>query len=168
MLCQGLVRAPPAARGFRDERDSKLAVSSIPPPHLLPTRRVRNCRDARERGLKSRLQRRPVDFGEPEDRLKIWLGRRRMSSPSTTSVEPASNGSRRARARSDGRGCHAARTGRGISEGNGRGCTRPPGRRASPTRGKQSPASLAKQGVDKGPSPSAPGRGGGASPLMVR
>jgi hypothetical protein len=37
-----------------------------------------------------------------------WRDRPRMSSPSTTSAGPASNGSKRARARSDGRGCHAA------------------------------------------------------------
>ena len=34
----------------------------------------------------------------------------RMSSPSTTSAARASNGSKRARARSNGRGCHAARS----------------------------------------------------------
>jgi hypothetical protein len=33
-----------------------------------------------------------------------------MSSPSTTSAGPASSGSKRARARFDGRGCHAARS----------------------------------------------------------
>ncbi len=39
-----------------------------------------------------------------------WRGRPRMSSPSTTSAGRASNGSRKARARSDGRGSLAARS----------------------------------------------------------
>src|ERR1700730_7988256 len=41
---------------------------------------------------------------------QTWLGPPKMSSPSTTSAARANNGSKRARARSNGRGCHVGRS----------------------------------------------------------
>jgi hypothetical protein len=56
-----------------NERDSKTCRQLDSTPAILPTCRVRNCRDAREKRLEIRLQRRPVNFGEPEDRLQIEI-----------------------------------------------------------------------------------------------
>jgi hypothetical protein len=39
----------------------------------LPARGVRNCRDARKKRLKIRIERRQMDFGEPYDRLRIEI-----------------------------------------------------------------------------------------------